>query len=212
MLKDSQIKERQTQIESHTKKIDLLTAETKAMRNNIADCRDKLKILETQREQLDTNILNDTNKTNQNRQDINALTNEVNKLKEELELDAFNKKVSAICEKATDFYTCITDRIRRKQEEYKESMSDYFNFIDPATVVNAIKSQIDRPMAFDRDTIALRTVKGNYDATTKELAEMRAKGIKPDIHMARNRLATIDKFIESDAIIHRWYKQHEQED
>ena len=206
MLKESRVKEMESQIKANDKTLDKLIQDYDTMRQLVSDKREKIKNLEIETDTTNKELRSAEMESQTLSKQINQIKKENTDIDNQLKEDAFKKKVEGIFKSSTDFYTCVIDRLKRKQEEYSESMSDYFNFIDPATVVEGIKRQIEA-MSFAQDTIYMRGVKGEYDETTRELATQKAKNIRPSIAEARQRIKRIDAFIEHDFIIHRWYKE-----
>jgi chromosome segregation ATPase len=132
--------------------------------------------------------------------------------KDILAKDAFDKKVKGYVDEAIGFYDCLKDRLKRKQEEYKATMDDYFTFIEPEDVVQTIKADIENNRAFSMPFVNLRGAKGKFDATTRELCTMKAKGEKPNIHMAKKQMSELDTLLESQDVIHRWHIEKRDED
>ena len=86
-------------------------------------------------------------------------------------------------------------------------MNDYFTFVDPEKVVDSIKADIENNRGFSMSHVNLRNAKGEFETITKELCTIKAKGQKPNIHTAKQQMAKLDSFLESQDVIHRWHKE-----
>ena len=211
MLDDNQIKTKQKFIEDTEKTISDIEKKHKGRKDDI------------QKAQTLINEFNEKIKEEEGRIrgfnfDLQNLKNEhspllpkVAKAKEELETDAFNKKVKGYVDDAIGFYDCLEDRLKRKQDEYKSTMGDYFVFIEPEKVVQTIKRDIEDNRGFSVGHVNLRNAKGSFETITKELCTIKAKGQKPNIHSAKQQMAQLDAFLESQDVIHRWHIEKRDE-
>jgi len=206
-LSDDQIKEKEDFIKETEKAMKELEKKHEGKKSDIQkaqtlinDFNEKIKEEEAKIRGFQANLLTI-------KEEHTPLPPKVLKEKEILEKDAFDKKVQGYMDEAIGFYDCVKDRLKRKQEEYKATMDDYFTFVEPEKVVSSIKDDIENHRAFGMNFVNIRAAKGQFDAITKELCTIKAQGQKPNIHTAKKQMAQLDAFLESAEVIHRWHKE-----
>lgn len=207
MLNEEQIKQKNTFIEETEKMIQELEKKHKEKRDDIQKAQTLINEFNEKIKEQEAQIRIFNADLHRIKDEHTPLLPKVAKAKEELKTDAFNKKVQGYFEEAIGFYDCLKDRLKRKQDEYKTTMNDYFTFVDPEKVVDSIKADIENNRGFSMSHVNLRNAKGEFEAITKELCTIKAKGQKPNIHTAKQQMAKLDSFLESQDVIHRWHKE-----
>ena len=211
MLDDNQIKAKQEFIEETEKVLDELEKKHKGRKDDIKKAQALINDFNEKIKEEEGKIRGFNADLHKIKNEHTPLIPKVAKAKEELETDAFNKKVKGYVDDAIGFYDCLEDRLKRKQDEYKSTMGDYFVFIEPEKVVQTIKRDIENNRAFSMGHVNLRNAKGSFETITKELCTIKAKGQKPNIHTAKQQMAQLDSFLESQDVIHRWHIEKRDE-
>ena len=207
MLTETQIKAKEAFIKDTQKKVDEVVKKHEQARKNIQDAQGKINKFNESIEEEEKKIAQHNAELRKLKIEHDPLPPKISKAKEELEKDAFDKKVKGYVDEAITFYACLKERLKRKQEEYKETMEDYFTFVDPDIVVKSIQDDIENNRGFSMSHVNVRAAKGSFDTITRELCTIKAQGQKPNIHTAKKQMAQLDAFLESSEVIHRWHKE-----
>jgi chromosome segregation ATPase len=207
MLTQKEIDEKEKFIKDTQKEIDEFVKQHDEARKNIADAQAKINKCNESIENEQKKIAQFQAEQRQIKTKHDPLPPQIKQMREILEKDAFDKKVQGYVDEAIGFYDCLKDRLKRKQEEYKATMDDYFTFVEPEKVVASIKADIENNRGFSMSHVNIRSAKGQFDMITRELCTIKAQGQKPNIHTAKKQMAQLDAFLESQDVIHRWHKE-----
>jgi chromosome segregation ATPase len=211
MLTEEQVEKKENQIKANEKKIEELTKKHTKAKQNVDEASKKINSLNEEIDKLNKDIHSFNREMVEIVKEHKPLVNAVAQEKEELKKDAFEKKVQGFVDKSISFYDCLEARLKRKQEDYKATMNDYFTWVDPKEVIKSIKKDIEDNRGFSMAHVNLRSALGEFERTTRELCTIKAQGQKPNIHTAKQQMARLDNFLESAEVIHRWHKEKNEQ-
>lgn len=117
----------------------------------------------------------------------------------------YNAKFNAMMSEQSDFWAAATIRLQKIQEELKEELPDFANFLDPAQAMENLRKQTEGS-PFTQYSVDVRTVAGNYQRLLEDLVsdKLDGKSIRLSRHQERNNL--LDRFLKSETIERSWNK------
>ena len=206
MLNETQIEESKSIIETSLRGLDQLSLDFDTARKDIEELEQKIKLNSIEDEKHTSRIRLLNMHCDDIRQEHAPLQRLVETHKKTLAKDEFDKKVNQAVEQATPFYIALETRLNRLQEEYKETMSDLFHFVEPAVVIGFVKKRIEGINDFSQMTLNYRTAKNNYENRLLELGTAKVKGEAPSFEKAKQQIRRLDVFLESEDVIQLWHR------
>jgi|TARA_B110000090_G_C13384206_1_gene447021 chromosome segregation ATPase len=207
MLKDEQVKKKKELIDTTTTRMDELTKNYDDMRKSIAESREEIKNLRLSiaEEERKLSACEGTMQVIKNEhQPLAILVQETEKV---LEQDAFDKKVLAHTEEHPDFYVALESRLKKIQDDHRETMELLFRFVKPELVIAVIRKTIEAERQYNQTSVNYRTAKATYERSIKEICTIKANGGKPSFQAAKMISVQLDQFLEAGDVIHLWHKQ-----
>ena len=204
MLDQSTVSKKEKLIETNQARMDELSKSFDDTRKEIAECKEKIKNFNISIEDEGRKIRELDNILVQIKSEHTPLLDEVSLEKEALKQDAFDKKVKGYVDEYTGFYEALEARLCRLQNEYKETMSQLFRFVEPQIVIKTIRKMIENNN-FSQTAIEYRQAKSRYEQSILEICTVKANGGKPSFHAAKSISSQLDLFLESGGVIDVWH-------
>lgn len=123
----------------------------------------------------------------------------------DLERNEYNCKYNALLQEQTPFWEAATARLEKIQNELRDELPDFADFLNPGEAMENLKTTTDRN-AFTQFAVNVRTVEGHYNNLLQDLVKDKLKGVQIRLARHQERNTLLDRFLKDEAIERIWNK------
>lgn len=121
-----------------------------------------------------------------------------------LEEDAKEKAIKALVDEQPCFWEAAKVRLAKIQEELREELPDFSNFIDPEEAIKNIRRIVDTPLSFGEVAVLIRNTNTAYTNYIRDLCERKHNGVSIPLSLQKHKTALLDNFLNSQPIEAYW--------
>lgn len=121
----------------------------------------------------------------------------------DLERNEYNCKYNALLQEQTPFWEAATARLEKIQNELRDELPDFADFLNPGEAMENLKTTTDRN-AFTQFAVNVRTVEGHYNNLLQDLVKDKLKGVQIRLARHQERNTLLDRFLKDEAIEKIW--------
>lgn len=204
MLTQEKIEEMRKDIEDRRDSIDSLEKENaqkistrNADGDEMKEMEAKIASIKISNQQLNIAIQNNTADIAEHRRRIAETENM-------LEEDAKEKAIKALVEEQPCFWKAAEARLAKIQDELKDELPDFSDFIDPEEAIKNIRHIVDTPLSFNELAVYIRNTIQTYTNYIRDLCERKHNGVAIPLSLQKHKTVILDNFLNSQQIEVYW--------
>ena len=134
---------------------------------------------------------------------INLAEQEAAGIEEDIKAHAYNCKYNALLSEQTGFWDAAASRLKKLQDDLREELPDFADFIDPVEAMENLQAQMERN-PFTRFRVAVDGVRTNYEQLIADLARDKLNGARIGLSRHQDRNRVLDGFLTADDVEPYW--------
>ena len=205
VLTEEKIEVLNSAIEDANARQERLKLEHNEKRENIASLQAEIKNNEQLNEKLQKQVFTLQSELRDIASEYNPLNKVITDAENELSEDAWEKSVLNLVSKQEDFFVMAERQLTKIQEELKETLGDFVDFIDPATAIKNIKAAIEGS-GFGRNLATLRAGETGYNQAIRDLCERKLQGRPIEISAASVPVDRLKQWLRHEDVMAFWKK------
>jgi len=205
VLTEERIKDLNSVIEDANTRQERLKKAHNEKREHIASLKAEIK----NNEQLNEKLRQQLGTLESELRDIASEYNPLNKVITDAETslseDAWKKSVLNLVSRQEDFFVMAERQLTKIQEELKETLGDFVDFVDPATAIENMKTAMEGS-SFGRNLATLRAGETGYNQAIRDLCERKLQGRPIEISAASVPVDRLKQWLRHEDVMAFWKK------
>ena len=134
---------------------------------------------------------------------INLAEQEALGIEEDIKTHEYNCKYNALLNEQTGFWDAAAARLKKLQDDLREDLPDFADFIDPVEAMENLQEAVERN-PFTRFRVAVDGVITNYEQLIADLARDKLRGTQIRLSRHQDRNTVLDRFLKADDVEPYW--------
>ena len=205
VLTEERIKDLNSVIEDANTRQERLKKAHNEKREHIASLKAEIK----NNEQLNEKLRQELGTLESELRDIASEYNPLNKVITDAETslseDAWEKSVLNLVSRQEGFFVMAERQLTKIQEELKETLGDFVDFVDPATAIENMKTAMEGS-SFGRNLATLRAGETGYNQAIRDLCERKLQGRPIEISAASVPVDRLKQWLRHEDVMAFWKK------
>ena len=183
-----------------------LKEEHDGVRKNIAELQKEIKSRQAENEEAETTIRTLQRQLVTISDEHNPLNGVIEDCNQKLANHERSTKIKELLDKQTRFWEAMEKVIFNIQEELKEGMSDFVEFVEAEEAIKKVRSLMENHKFPSQETVELNEARTQYEMCIKDLCEKRIDGRKISLSEGALPIDILKKHARRDAWVKYWRK------